>query len=159
MKKTLTILIALNTLWASQTPATEVYRCQAENGAITFTRSGCPSGQTSNTQQAHNPRPSSGQATPMAERKTTKRNKQENSLVIVGQQDDGCNNQVTGQARREAMIKQQIKTGMNRRDVESSLGKPERTSHHNGRERFHYTSPDGSSRTVTFDQNGCVQGK
>lgn len=143
--------------------ATTVFRCEDAAGQITFTAQGCPSDQHQTLHNAHNPRPGSGKPVPLASppRKpsgTTKANSRR-GLVVVGEQDDGCGNRLTGSARREAMIRQEVRPGMTLRDVESTLGKPDKISSQNGQLRYQYRDPSGRSRQVSFDHNGCVKGK
>ena len=140
--------------------ATGVFRCEDADGHITFTRHGCPTDQQQYTQQAHNPTPGSGKPVPLADGRTSgARQSAGSELVVVGQPDDGCGNRVTGAERRQAIIRQEIRSGMTRADVESSLGKPYRTSRQNGLERYHYRDNGGNTRQVSFDEAGCVKGK
>lgn len=144
--------------------ASSVFRCEDANGHITFTRHGCGDSQQQQIQNAYNPRPGSGAAVPLAVPQATQKSKETaangNSLTIVGGQQDGCENAVTGSARREAIIRKQVRAGMSRSDVESALGKPERISRRNGQTTYHYASRHNNERrTVTFDQNDCVTGK
>lgn len=148
------------------TPAftSSVFRCEDSTGHITFTRHGCAEGQQQQIQDAHNPRPGSGAAVPLAipipKAENTAANTTGSSLTIVGEQQDGCGNTVTGNARREAIIRKQVLAGMTREDVTSALGKPERITQRNGQTTYHYASKYNSERrTVSFDQNGCVMGK
>jgi hypothetical protein len=48
---------------------------------------------------------------------------------------------------------------MTRADVESILGKPDRVSSQNGQTRYRYRDRQGNSRSVSFDEAGCVKGK
>ncbi|MNR64480.1 hypothetical protein D3C85_1871430 [compost metagenome] len=57
------------------------------------------------------------------------------------------------------MIRQQVRAGMTRRDVESSLGEPDKITSQNGQTRYHYADQKGNRRQVTFDEAGCVKGK
>lgn len=145
-------------------PASNVFRCEDETGHVTFTRHGCASSQQQQIQNTHNPRPGSGAAVPLAtprvDNKAARASGNERTLTIVGGRQDGCENTVTGNARREAIIRKQIRAGMTRSDVESALGKPERISKRNGQTTYHYASKHNSERrTVVFDQNDCVAGK
>ena len=82
------------------------------------------------------------------------------AVVVVGEQQNGCGNRVTGNARRKAIIEGRIRTGMTRSDVESALGRPDRVSQHNETLRYHYEADrKHGARTVTFDEDGCVMGK
>lgn len=144
--------------------ASTVFRCEDANGHITFTLQGCPSEQAQHLQDAYNPTPGSGKAVPLAKTSKSSRskNKEKDSaseLVVVGEKQDGCGNRVTGSERREAVIKQQIRSGMTREDVESSLGTPDKISHQDDQTRYHYRDQQGNSRQVSFDEAGCVKGK
>lgn len=144
--------------------ASSVFRCEDGNGHITFTRHGCTESQQQHIQDTHNPRPGSGAAVPLAIPQPATKNavasSTSSSLTVVGEPQDGCGNAVTGSARREAIIRKQVRAGMTRSDVESALGKPERISRRNGQTTYHYASKYNSERrTVSFDQNDCVTGK
>ncbi|MGE4407576.1 DUF4124 domain-containing protein [Pseudomonas sp.] len=151
-------------LLAGPAHSASVFRCIDEQGHVTFSQQGCPSEQDQQRQQAANPTPSSGKAVPMAKPKpkparSGKRKKEEDSLTVVAEQDDGCGNRVTGRERRSAIISQNIRAGMTRRDVESALGRPEQVTSSNGRTRLRFRDIGGQVRTVNFDENGCVLGK
>ncbi|SDF72347.1 outer membrane protein assembly factor BamE domain-containing protein [Phytopseudomonas seleniipraecipitans] len=157
---------AIFTILLCPTPllASSVFRCVDDQGHITFTRHGCTESQQQHIQNAYNPRPGSGAAVPLAIPQPTNKSppasSNASSLTIVGEQQDGCDNAVTGNARREAIIRKQVRAGMTRNDVESALGKPERISRRNGQTTYHYVSKHNSERrTVSFDQNDCVAGK
>lgn len=143
--------------------ASTVFRCEDANGHVTFTLQGCPSEQQQYLQDAHNATPGSGKPIPLAKKpaRSAPRTATETSreLVVVGEQQDGCGNLISGSQRRTAMIKQQIRSGMTRTDVESALGTPDRISRQNGQTRYHYRDQQGNSRQVSFDEAGCVKGK
>lgn len=141
--------------------ATSIYRCVDENGHLTFTRQGCPPRQDAEIRQISNPTPGSGTAVPMAQPKKPGPGapRKENSLTIVGEQDDGCGNRITGSARRNAVINRQSPSGMTRADVESIFGKPDSISSRNGQTQYRYKDDKGHSRSISFDENGCVLGK
>ena len=143
-----------------------VFRCEDLQGHVTFTLQGCPTEQAQYLQDAYNPTPGSGKPTPLAKAPKSSRSKtkaketsEADGLVVVGEKQDGCGNRVTGSERREAVIKQQIRSGMTRDDVESSLGTPDRISRQNGQTRYHYRDPQGNTRQISFDEAGCVKGK
>lgn len=154
------ILLCPTTLFGST-----VFRCEDAKGHVTFTLQGCPTEQQQYLQDAHNATPGSGKPVPMAKKaKTVTRSKTEakdgdSELVVVGEKQDGCGNRVTGSKRRDAMVRQQVHSGMTREDVESSLGKPDKVSSQNGQTRYHYRDQKGNSRQVSFDEAGCVKGK
>lgn len=142
--------------------ASTVFRCEDANGHATFTLQGCPAEHTLYLQNAYNATPGSGKPTPLAKSTKPSRSKvtkKTRALVVIGEQLDGCGNLVTGSERRTAIIREQIRSGMNRSDVESSLGTPDRVSSQNGQTRYHYRDQQGNSRQVSFDESGCVKGK
>jgi hypothetical protein len=142
--------------------SSSVYRCEDAKGHITFTRQGCPGEHKQLVQQAFNPTPGSGKPVPLAKpRKVSRSGKQksERELVVVGAKQDGCGNHLSSSERRVAIIKQQIRLGMSRADVESSLGKPDKVSEQNGQTRYVYQGKKGNKRNVSFDEAGCVKGK
>lgn len=146
---------------AFQLVASPIYRCTAPGGHITFTHHGCTAEQQQQLQNAFNATPGDGSPIPMASPPpdhTLRTAQQDNSreLTIVGQQEDGCGNRITGRERREAMLKKQMRSGMPRSDVESALGKPDRISSRNGRTSYHYRDNEGNTRQIDFDEHGCI---
>lgn len=152
--------------------AASVFRCTAADGSVLFSQYGCPVERQQEIQEAHNPPPGSGEPVPMAtpkestprrplaHRKDQGKEAERASVVVVGEQQNGCGNRVTGTARRKAIIEGRIRTGMTRSDVESALGRPDRVSQHNETLRYHYEADrKHGARTVTFDEDGCVMGK
>jgi hypothetical protein len=138
--------------------AATVFRCEDANGHVTFTLQGCTSEQQQYLQDAHNATPSSGKPIPLAPAAQPSR-RAASKLVIVGERQDGCGNLISGSERRAAMIKQQIRSGMTRADVESAFGTPDKISRQNGQTRYHYRDQQGNSRQVSFDETGCVKSK
>ena len=160
-----TLLLALLCL-PLPTLATTVQHCEDAQGNITFTSQGCPSGHSLLLQSTYSApsgnathllpesAPSSRQVlAPQDNRRAHK------ELVVVGQRDDGCENQVSSEQRRRAIINQRVRAGMSFRDVESSLGTPDKIAERNGETRYHYSEKKGRSNQVVFDENGCVKGK
>lgn len=143
--------------------AATVHRCEDPNGHVTFTLQGCPGEQQPQLQQANNPTPGSGKAIPLAkpskQKRSKRKSKTQSALVVVGERQDGCGNQLSSSERRSAIIGQRIRAGMTRRDVESALGKPDKISSQNGQTRYQYRDEKGNSRQVSFDESGCVRTK
>ncbi|MFR0689983.1 outer membrane protein assembly factor BamE [Enterobacterales bacterium AE_CKDN230030158-1A_HGKHYDSX7] len=152
--------------------AASVFRCTAADGSVLFSQYGCPAQRQQEIQEANNQTPGSGKPVPMASSRDPARQKpsarskgqsqgaEQESVVVVGGQQNGCGNRVIGSARRTAIIEGRIRAGMTRSDVESALGRPDRTSQHNETLRYHYEADkQHGARTVTFDEDGCVIGK
>ncbi len=161
MNKLLTASYCALLLLTTPALGARIYRCADDAGNLTFTRQGCPTNQTTETQEARNPTPSSGKAVPLAKpRKPRKATSEESKqLTVVGKQDDGCGNRVTGSAKRNALISQQILPGMTRADIESTFGTPDTVTSRNGQMQYRYSDTKGGKRTVSFDEQGCVRGK
>lgn len=146
------------------TLGSSVFRCEDAKGHVTFTRQGCPDAHNQSLQQAYNPTPGSGKPVPLAKprkasRESESKKKNEYELTVIGVKQDGCGNHLSSSKRRTAIIKQQIRLGMSRSDVESSLGKPDKVTEHNGQTRYVYQGKKGNKRNVSFDEAGCVKGK
>jgi hypothetical protein len=144
--------------------AASVYRCEDSNGRLTYTLQGCTTNQQVQMQNADNPTPGSGKPTPLAKAKKhkaqqRKKTSADKAVLVIGEHQDGCGNQVTGSARRTAMINGQVRSGMPLKDVISTLGKPDKISSQNGQMRYLYRDKNGNSKQVSFDENGCVRSK
>lgn len=145
--------------------AATVLRCEDARGHVTYTLHGCPENTSQDLQETHNPTPGKGKAVPLA--KTGKprssgakdEKKDEPQLIVVGTKQDGCGNTLSSSERRSAVIRQQVRGGMTRRDVESALGTPDKITSTDGQTRYHYADGQGNRRQVTFDEHGCVKGK
>lgn len=165
MQGLLRVAFCASLLYSSNpTLAANVYRCEDGNGHITYTLQGCATNQQLQVQNADNPRPGNGKPVPLAKsKKQPRRSKahksQEQQLVVVGEHQDGCGNQLTGSARRSAMISHRVRGGMTLKDVESALGKPDKITSQNGQMRYLYRDKEGNSKQVSFDENGCVRSK
>ncbi|HEX5841283.1 MAG TPA: hypothetical protein VFY62_02275 [Pseudomonas sp.] len=149
-------------LCSSNSLGSPLFRCEDAQGRITFAQHGCPGTHTQQHQHAYNPTPGSGKPVPLAKvRKATRstKSREPRELVVVGAPQDGCGNRMSSSERRTAIIKQKITSGMSRADVESSLGKPDRVTQHNGQARYLYRDKKGNSKQISFDEAGCVKGK
>jgi len=166
------LLCSLLTSLVPTSEAASVFRCTAADGSVLFTQYGCPVEQRQEIQEASNPTPGNDEPVPMAipkesaPQKPPARSKPQSmdleheTVVVVGEQQNGCGNRVTGSTRRKAIIEGRVRTGMTRGDVESALGRPDRISQHNETLRYHYDADKKhGARTVTFDEDGCVMGK
>jgi len=134
--------------------AAVVHRCESDSGHITFTTLSCAPSETLRPQRAHNPAP--GSRAPAKRLETTI--SAPRSLTVVGEHDDGCANLLSAQEKRRAIIDQQVRPGMNRLEVESALGRPDRISTSNTATRYHYNLKRGRSSLVVLDEKGCVKG-
>ena len=152
------LAFTLSTMDASY--AATLQRCVAQDGHITYTAHGCSARDAQSTITTANVRPADSRASPMAPPSAAparSRPSPPDDLVVVGGRDDGCGNRVTGSSRREAIIRKEIRVGMTRRDVESTLGRPDKVSGQNGQLRYHYQDRQGNRRQVSFDRDGCVR--
>jgi len=161
----LSLLAALLCLPTFSSAAT-FNRCEDSAGNITFTSQSCPAGHERRLQEAYNAPPGSGTVLlPPAERgerytsKASSGPVKEQEILVVGEREDGCGNRLSAEQRRKAIINRQTPPGMNVRDVESMLGKPDSIVNRNGELRYTYKDKNrnGRSDSVSFDQYGCVK--
>jgi hypothetical protein len=156
-------LIALVLSLPPAATASSVFRCVDAAGKITFSQRGCPIDQQQALQQADNPTPGNGKPVPMATPAkktggTAAKQRKKRELVVVGGPDDGCGNLLDASQRRQALIRREVREGMNRDDIENAFGRPDRISQQNGKVRYTYEA-NGNQRVrqVTFDEAGCVR--
>ena len=136
-------------------PAKTIQRCEDASGHLTFTTLGCPHDHASYSQNAYNPPPGSVPVTPTVRPPTSQRATR--PLVVAGQDEDGCGDLLDRQQKRQAIISQTVRPGMNRKEVESALGKPDRITTTNALTRYTYKEKKGRSAQVIFDEQGCVK--
>ena len=153
LKKTLLTLSCLTLPLTAQ--AKGIQRCEDASGHLTFTTLGCPPNQASQALSAHSPLPGSVQTIPTMS--PPKNQAAARTLVVAGQNEDGCGDLLGSQEKRQAIISQTVRPGMNQRDVESALGKPDRIATTNATTRYTYNEKKGRSVQVIFDDRGCVK--
>ncbi|BAP40856.1 putative uncharacterized protein [Pseudomonas sp. StFLB209] len=139
--------------------AKSIQRCEDAQGQVTFTHQGCTTEQHGQQVEAYNRPPGSVLPAILPSLRNDRPKPPAKEIVVVGQRDDGCGNSLSPERRRSAIINQRTPPGMTLRDVESLLGRPDRVSQRNGELRYHYTSKEGRTHQVSFDQHGCVKGK
>ncbi|KTT35657.1 DUF4124 domain-containing protein [Pseudomonas rhizoryzae] len=156
MKKLLALGLSLGCLAAQ---AATVYRCEDASGHLTFSATGCALDSESSLQAAENARPGGAKPTVMAKPKAGAHRATPREPTVVGSKADGCGDLLTASERRQAIIRGQVKAGMNRADVENALGQPRRISQLDTVTRYHYDARNRQERArlVTFDENGCVR--
>lgn len=154
--RSLSLLLALSLAPAGE--AATVFRCEDASGHVTFTQLGCPNAQAGERIEADNPPPGGTSVTPMATPAPLRR--EAPSVVVVGEGKEKCGARLGEQERRKAIVEQRIMAGMTRSDVERALGKPDRVSGNNAEVTYRYKADKRrGSRSVSFDQEGCVKGK
>jgi hypothetical protein len=77
-------------------------------------------------------------------------------VTVVGEQAHPCGAS-DPQTRRTAMVRKQVRSGMNQADIESMYGKPITSTVNNGNLTATYRSAKGQKRSVRFDEHGCVR--
>ncbi len=132
-----------------------IYRCTDSRGTVTFTQQGCPSDQQLEQQRVNNQTPGSVAHKPVVH----KPNRQARSLTVVGLPQDRCGSALSAAEKRKAIVQNRILAGMTQADVESALGKPNSVTLNNNQQTYRYQNGKKQSRTVKFDQSGCVIGK
>ncbi|WP_419735333.1 outer membrane protein assembly factor BamE domain-containing protein [Pseudomonas sp. COR18] len=155
--RTCCLLIPLALYQPPGASAAMVQRCEDASGHITFTTLGCPHDAHLRTQRADNHAPGSKPLPTRQQPASREISPTPRELIVVGEHDDGCGNLLDARSRRQAVIQQQVRPGMNRQEVESALGKPDKISTSNSTTRYHYNLKKGRSSQVQFDERGCVK--
>ncbi|TRX73329.1 outer membrane protein assembly factor BamE [Pseudomonas mangiferae] len=156
-------LCALSLYPALPSSAATVFRCEDDSGHVLFTEQGCSHTATQTLQKADNP-PPGGRLAQKGRGKSPPRRKHANAsagMHIVGiQEARTCGTGLSETERRRAQVRNEVRAGMSRKEVESSLGKPTRVSGQDGRMRYLYQDKrSGRQQVVSFDEDGCVKGK
>ncbi|MGY2184086.1 outer membrane protein assembly factor BamE [Pseudomonas agarici] len=151
------LLIPLTLHLSSCASAAIVQRCEDASGHITFTTLGCTQNQNLQILRADNPPPGGETRTATPKSPPKEPSTAPRGFTVIGEHDNGCGNQLDAKVRRQAIIQQQVRPGMNRLEVESALGRPDRISTSNSVMRYHYNLKKGRSSLVLFDEKGCVK--
>lgn len=159
MRKVLALTLLLHPLGIQPACATDlVYRCTTAQGAITFTDNACPKHTEQSTQALQQPMLIKALPKHIIQqtREKTATPKRTTRVTVIGEQAHPCGTYDT-QARRTAMVRKQVKSGMHQTDVESMFGKPLKQDISNGVMTATYRSSKGQKRSVRFDEQGCVR--
>jgi hypothetical protein len=149
-------------LFATQvTHAAVIMRCQDDQGHITYTQFGCAAEQHQQQQVIKNPPPGSIQPTLLPQTNISTPPGKPPRVSVIGDKESPCGIELSSEDRRKAIIRQQIRPGLTRNDVESSLGQPDSIKEHNGKTQYLYQpmrkGKSSKRQSISFDENGCVK--
>ena len=159
MRKVLALTLLLHPLGIPPAfAASQVYKCVTTQGAIIFTDSACPSDAEQSTQTLQQPMLIKALPRHVIQQTQGKTStpKRTTRVIVVGEHTHPCGAHDT-QARRTAMVRKQVKSGMSQADVENMFGKPLKQDINNGILTATYRSGKGQKRSVRFDEHGCVR--
>ncbi|WP_460138957.1 cell envelope protein SmpA [Pseudomonas sp. H3_F05] len=140
--------------------AATLHRCEATDGAITFTSMSCAAGEQFSIQEVHPYSPGWVAIMPESNHEAvTGLNDTGREPGIVGGAEHQCGNLIDNRQRREAIINRRVIAGMSQRDVESALGKPDKVNTRTSTTSYRYDLKRGRSAQIDFDERGCVKGK
>lgn len=135
--------------------ASQIYKCTNANGAVTFSDSGCSGSAAQDTHDLRAPMtipalpPSAIKQALSTQKKKTVR------VTVVADNNHPCGTFDQTQ-RRTHLVRKQVKSGMSQAEVESMFGKPLSQRNHNGKISARYRSGKNKTRSVRFDEHGCV---
>ncbi len=135
--------------------AAQVYKCTANNGAITFNDSGCPDNSMQSTYPLQAPMTIPGLSQSTIKQALAAQKKTPVRVTVVADNKHPCGTVDLAQ-RRSDLVRKQVKSGMSQAEVESMFGKPLSQRSNNGKLSASYRSGKNKTRNVRFDQNGCV---
>ncbi len=159
MKKSLPIILLLSCAYCMPAHAvTQIYKCVSTNGPIIFSDTTCPASTQQSTHKVLRPMLIPAPSKKVIEQATRKHPRQQNKtrVTVIGDQSHLCGDH-DRQEQRTAMVRKQVKTGMSLSDIESMYGKPIKSSISNGVLTATYRSAKGQTRSVRFDEHGCVR--
>lgn len=132
--------------------ATQIFKCTAESGAVTFNDQGCAAQSTEETLDLQ---PSSTLPTPIAQPLKASTTRKQTRVTVISDDKHPCG-PFNSRQRRTDLIRKTVKSGMSRAEVESMYGKPLTQRSHNGILSATYRSSKGQKRSLRFNQDGCV---
>jgi len=135
--------------------ATQVYKCTASNGSVTFSDSGCPSDSHQATHDLESPMTIPALPKHTIEQTLSKQQRRSTRVTVIGDEPKPCG-VFDSTERRTQLIRKQVKSGMSRAEVDSMFGKPLKQRSHNGIISATYRSAKNQQRSVRFNQHGCV---
>ena len=135
--------------------ATQVYKCTANDGGVTFSDRGCSANAVQDTHELTSPMTIPALSQSAIEDTLSPHKKTPVRVTVVADNNHPCGafNQTQ---RRSDLVRKQIKSGMSLAEVNSMFGKPLTQRNHNGKISATYTSGKNKTRSVRFDEHGCV---
>ena len=138
--------------------AKQAYKCIEANGSIVFSDMVCPAQTQQSTHTLRQPQripaPSQQRMRPTTPHNNTQQRK--TRVTVVGEPAQPCGISDSYE-RRTAMVRKQVRSGMNQAEIESMYGKPIKSDINNGTLTATYRSAKGQKRSVRFDEHGCVR--
>lgn len=139
----------------SVSAASQVYKCIASNGAITFSDSHCPSDSTQSTHHLAAPMTIRGLSDSDIQKSLSRRQRSTTTVTVIAEDPPRCGS-FDPRQRRTDLVRKHVKSGMSQAEVESMFGKPIKQRSHNGTISATYRSSKGQQRSVRFNEHGCV---
>lgn len=158
MKRYFPAALLLSSLHSSiPLAATQIYQCIATDGTISFSDNICPADTKQNIHTLLQPMliPTLSKQAIRETSSNTSQQRGKTRVTVVGESAHRCG-ESNPYERRTAMVRKQVKSGMNQADIESMYGKPIKSNLSNGIVTAVYRSKKGQNRSVRFDEHGCV---
>jgi hypothetical protein len=149
------LLVLTGSHSAALSAAVQVYRCTANNGAVTFSDHGCPSASRQSTYQLATPIPLPALPPSTSQQRSSQQPRQHTRVTVIAEDTQPCG-AFNPTERRTHLVRKQVTRGMSQAEIESMFGKPLTQRSHNGITQATYRSAKGHQRSVRFDQRGCV---
>lgn len=156
MRKNLLICLVLSSFHSQLlSAATQVYKCTAKNGAVTFNDNGCSDNTVQGIHELKAPMTIQALSQSAIKQALSTKKKKTVRVTVVADNNHPCGAFDQTQ-RRSHLVRKQVKSGMSQAEVESMFGKPLSQRSHNGKISATYRSGKNKKRSVRFDQHGCV---
>lgn len=156
MRKYLLMCLILSSSYSHLcSAATQVFKCTAADGAVTFSDSGCANNTVQHTHVVNSPMTIPALSRSAIKHALSAQKKTPVRVTVVADNNHPCGAFDRTQ-RRSHLVRKKIKSGMSQAEVESMFGKPLSQRNNNGKISATYRSGKNKKRSVRFDEHGCV---
>lgn len=135
--------------------ATSIYKCTTAQGAIIFSDTACPNNAQREIYQLDAPMTIPALSQNSIQQSLAKQPRQQTRVTVIGGDNSPCGS-FDPTERRTQLVRKQVTSGMSQAEVESMYGKPIRERRHNGTTHATYRSSRNQTRSVRFNEHGCV---
>lgn len=151
-RSSLTILCASLTTFSFAAP---IYKCTTAQGAVIFSDAACPSDAQRDIYPLNAPMTIPALSQNSIQQRLTQQPRQQTRVTVISDDDSPCGT-FDPTERRTHLVRKQVTSGMSQAEVESMYGKPLSERRHNGTTHATYRSSRNQTRSVRFNEHGCV---
>lgn len=147
--------VCICTCLATLSFATQIYKCTTAQGTIIFSDAVCPSDAQRELYQLETPMTIPALSQSSIQQSLRQPPRQQTRVTVISDDNSPCGT-FDPTERRTHLVRKQVTSGMSQAEVESMYGKPLSERRHNGSIHATYRSSRGQTRSVRFNEHGCV---